>query len=163
MVRLHLTSITTWSQVAGSLGKNREGCHWGRNEWWCVGPGSGWSPCQLSMPLVSRSWRLQRQDELSDKVPTQACPRHGLFLAQTPLPVSLPPTVWPVIPDRLDTSQHAIPPLSQPGLFSALLLSLQHCVTTLADWRAVKGDWEWQYNSRVFSFSHSLTPIQGIQ
>lgn len=76
------------------------------------------------MPLVSRSWSLQRLDEILDKVPIQPCPRHGLSLAQTPLPVSLPLSVWPVIPDRLDTSQHAIPHPSQPGLFSALLLSL---------------------------------------
>lgn len=124
LVVWHLTCITTWSKVASILGRNREGCHWGRSEWWCVGPGSGCSPCQLSMLLVSRSWSLQRLDEILDKVPIQPCPRHGLSLAQTPLPVSLPLSVWPVIPDRLDTSQHAIPHPSQPGLFSALLLSL---------------------------------------
>lgn len=33
-------------------------------------------------------------------------------------------SVWPVIPDRLDTSQHAILHPSQPGLFLAFLLSL---------------------------------------
>lgn len=45
--------------------------------------------CQLSMLLVSTVQSPQQQDRILDKVPIQVCPRHGLSLAQTPLPVSL--------------------------------------------------------------------------
>lgn len=66
---------------------------WSTSEWWCVGPGSGCSPCQLSVPLMSRSWGPRWLDLILDKAPIQPCPRHGLPLAQTTLPFSSPPSV----------------------------------------------------------------------
>ncbi len=112
----------------------RDVTDWGRVEWCSAGPGSGRSPCQLSMLLASRSLSLQRLDEILDKVPIQPCPRHGL-----PLPVFFPLSVWPVIPDCLDTSQHAIPHPSQPGLFSLLNIASQHWLAG-GLWRATEKD-----------------------
>lgn len=82
-------------------------------------------PCQLSMPLVSRSSCPERRHVILDKAPIQPCPLLCLPLAQTPLPVSFPLSVWPVIPDRLDRLP-ARNPSPQPTRtqFSALLLSL---------------------------------------
>lgn len=161
-------NVTTLSQVADSQGKNkkRDVTDGGRSEWWCVGPGSGRSPCQLSMPLVSRSWSLQRLDEISDKVPIQPCPGHGLPLAQTALPVSFPLSVWPVIPDCLDTSQHAIPHPSQPGLFSAPLLSL--CSNTASQHWLAGGLWRATEEDRTIpgsslSYSHSSHLLEGLR
>lgn len=122
VVGLNFTCITTLSQVTDSLGRNKGACHWLRLEWVRV----HWArkPCQLSMLLVSRSSCPKQLHVILDKVPMQPCPLRCLPLAQTPLPVSFPLPVWPVITDRLDASQHAIPHPSQPGLFLALLLSL---------------------------------------
>lgn len=161
---LHFPCATTWSQVADSQGRNKEGCHWLRQEWVMVCWASKW-PLFLSMPLVSRSWSLQRRDMISDKVPIQPCPRHGLPLAQAPLPVAFPFSVWPVIPDRLDISQHAIPHPSQPGLFSTLLLSLCSKLRHNTGWLEGCGGLlkRTEQCQAVLSHSHSSHSLEGSE